>query len=204
MFFLGGACLPANGMQGLVHLLARDIPINFEEEVIDISKNQVSSRSGRSYTADTIIITAPEHVSPNAQWHGTSTFYFYTTENIAFNKILLLVPNDKPGMINHIANLSEINPNYSPKGTSLLSVSTVGACTLEAMVVLDSLAQILNVAPNKFHFIRRFDISKAIPFFCTIDLERSSLCNDGIEYISTVASYGSQNSAILLGPDYYP
>jgi len=216
MFFLGGAALPRFGMQNFADLLGKDIPIIFGEEVTAVYDGEVTCQSGTRYSASTVIYTIPETIE--SKWQATTTFYFLVSEKIILNKLLLLIAQAKEGQPNHIANLSEVSEDYSPKGTSLISVSTVGQATIQEKELRIQLAELFDIAqfdiahfniapfniaskitPSKITFLKKFDIQKAVPQFKTIDVASTIKSTNNIFYASTAASYGSQNTALNLG-----
>lgn len=135
MFTQGYATLPAKGMGQLPAQLAAQLPdnaIRYQSEVTSISGNTVLLSTGECFTANHIIIAAPNPAKllpdlrlPKPRWRAVTNVYFSAPESPLQEPIIALDGEGK-GLVNNVAVLSDVAPDYAPDGKALISVSVLG------------------------------------------------------------------------------
>ena len=115
-FFLGGASLVGGGVQEFPRALAQNLSIEFNSEVIEVSKNEVLTKEGREYSAKVVVDTRPGTAGAEVKWLATRCTYFLSSKSVPLGKRIVLCSTTIPTSINLIANLSEVDESYSPKG----------------------------------------------------------------------------------------
>lgn len=132
MFGSGSAAVPANGMGMISNQLAEGLDkseILLNEKVETFDQNTAITTNGKKYSANAIIIatTAVNIPSPYQKNSITTpksntTLYFSALNKTDFIDRITLNTNSSE-LINNIAFMDHIAPNYAPKGMSLISVS---------------------------------------------------------------------------------
>lgn len=132
MFGSGSAAVPANGMGMISDQLAEGLnksEILLNEKVETFDQNTAITTNGKRYSANAIIIatTAVNIPSPYQKnsiktFKSNTTLYFSALNKTSFIDRITLNTNNSE-LINNIAFMDHIAPNYAPKGMSLISVS---------------------------------------------------------------------------------
>ena len=116
-----------------------------------------------------------------------------------------MFPDSNQGEINHLTNLTEISKEYSPIGTSLISASSIGISTLDQESVRKFISERLNLNLNKLLFLKRIDITNALPKTINTPNFRPApqidKTNSNLYLASDTLSYGSQNAALFIGKE---
>lgn len=131
MFAEGSAAIPAGGMGMISAQLAESLEQNellLNEEANRIAEEQVYTKSGNSYQAKAILIATAAPNVPHAQTSQNSsigksalTLYFKAEKTPFTQRIVLNATKEQ--MINNIAFMDHLSPNYAPANKSLVSVS---------------------------------------------------------------------------------
>lgn len=134
MFGEGDATIPANGMGMIPLQLAECLSSHemvFNEKVTLIEGNQVNTDTGSRYTGKFVLIATDQLQLPSfseqfsKSYHSVTNMYF-TTYNKPF-EVPLITLNAVPGrLVNNIAVMNQIAPQYSTNGNHLISLSLVG------------------------------------------------------------------------------
>ena len=134
MFSEGNATIPARGMGMIPLQLAKDLSpteIVFNERVTLIESNQVITGSGSTYKAKYILIATDQinlpapHQKASSSYHSVCNMYF-TSAKKPFTRSLIAL-NSLPGrIVNNIAVVNQISPQYSENGDALISLSLIG------------------------------------------------------------------------------
>lgn len=176
MFTEGAASLPARGMQQVVKQLATRLPpeaLHFGKRVSSISHGRVQIEGGGAVMARKIVIATDGASAsrldpriPAPRWRSTTCFYYAFRGNLG-NGGFLMLNGDSQGPINHAAILSEVVPEYAPRGQSLICANIVGdagvsGAGLEA-AVRGQLAAWLRVASETLRLLRVDEIPSALP-----------------------------------------
>lgn len=125
MFSDGDAALPTQGIDAIPRQLAEGL----KRTKICLD----SPAEAASLDADAVVVAHGE--GAGVQWHGTSNWYFAAGASpMRDEPILALEAVPETGPINNVAVVSDVQPNYSPAGFSLVSAATVGIHEDEASV----------------------------------------------------------------------
>ncbi|WP_414617733.1 NAD(P)/FAD-dependent oxidoreductase [Dyadobacter sp. 32] len=134
MFGEGDAAVPAKGMGMIPLQLARDLAVDeivFHQEVTEIDDHKVRTVSGSVYEAGSVLIATDQPHLPKPfqqtvkSGHSVTNIYF--TSNTKPFKQPLIALNSRPGaLVNNMAVMNQISPDYSQNGDSLISLSLIG------------------------------------------------------------------------------
>lgn len=137
MFLRGSATLPANGMGELSRQLAERLGedhIRYHAQVTDLCEHDIRLSTGEVLTAKKIIIATPPDVTqrllpalklPKTSWRSVTNLYF-SADQSPLKEAILALNGEREGLTNNVAVLTDISPNYAPKGKALISVSLLG------------------------------------------------------------------------------
>ena len=202
-FFLGGASLVEGGIQEFPLALAKGLNIELNSEVSKSEAGEVITTGGKTCSAKLIIDTRPFGGSGSGMWLSTQCHYFCVSKSVPLDRRIVLCSMDLPTSINHIANLSEISPSYSPSGTALLSVTTRGNRAADKSTVQCELIELLDLKDSQVTFLKSFTIEKALP--SVVNLSNSfpepptPFLNGQVISASDTLAYGSQHAALRMG-----
>ncbi|MAW06841.1 MAG: hypothetical protein CME61_01015 [Halobacteriovoraceae bacterium] len=166
------ASIPRNGMEELPknilsQLRKTKVHLNQEVQIINDQKLKILD-SELDY--DFIVKAYPSE--KDISFYSVTTDYFWSYKDL-FKSPRLYLNKDNDININHIAPLTNANPNYSPTGKYLYSVNNLTNTARE--VISRELNQIF---PNiKFEFLKRYYIKNALPKMKT-DLKIKQPLND--------------------------
>lgn len=132
-FSTGDAVLPAGGMRQLPEVLAADLEgrLHLGRRVATVRDRGVSLDDGSTIEAGQVILAvdgaateALVGLSAHSMKPGL-TAYFDAPES-PVRAPLLVLNGDGEGPVNHIAVLSDVAPDYAPRGRHLVAVNAVG------------------------------------------------------------------------------
>ncbi|MCH8553924.1 MAG: FAD-dependent oxidoreductase [Schleiferiaceae bacterium] len=210
MFAESDTALPANGIQAIPNQLAEKLDasaIHLEESVLEIGEKQlVTAKASYSFDAiiDTRIPTSDDGLLDSC---GTWNFYFSASDSPFKDKAIALNTR-RQTVVNNICVVSDIAPNYAPKGKSLISISVILNAERKAMdeaTVLQAVQTDLNdVLPEsvRWQFIKAYKIPHALPKTEKLKEPIASsftLDERGVIVASDYQSYGSLNAAMHTG-----
>jgi phytoene dehydrogenase-like protein len=136
MLALGDAAVPALGMGELAIQLARQLPegtLKTETPVARVHPQLVELESGGPIEAAAVVVATdgvtaarlvPAFIAPHTL--GVTAFSFEASEPPLRGPWLLL-DGENRGPVNHAAVLTEVAPEYAPRGRALVSASVLGA-----------------------------------------------------------------------------
>ncbi|MFN0132283.1 MAG: NAD(P)/FAD-dependent oxidoreductase [Phycisphaerales bacterium] len=178
MFARGRAALPAAGMQAIPGQLACTLDpsaLRTGQVVSSISPGEVTLASGDIVGASAIVVAAdggaaakllPGVLSPG--WKATATLSF-AAETAPSREPILYLDGDGSGPANHVAVISNVQPQYAPPGRSLISASVVAPHdgspndpTLEQRV-RSQLREWFGVSVDDWRHVRTDFIEHALP-----------------------------------------
>ncbi|MGJ8723690.1 MAG: NAD(P)/FAD-dependent oxidoreductase [Roseibacillus sp.] len=176
MFTEGSACLPAKGMGELAKQLATRIPegqIRYHCPVQKVSRNQIHLNSGETIEASSIVLAtshnaakaiAPEIQIPHITWRSVTNLYFSSSKS-PLNEPILALNGEKTGLVNNVAVLTDLCPDYAPSGQSLISVSLIGSHEQESLPdeVKEDLANWFGEEVSDWKHLRTILIPEALP-----------------------------------------
>jgi phytoene dehydrogenase-like protein len=136
MFSLGEACLPEEGMEAIPRQLASTLPIEsirLGAKAAHVRSNGVTLESGEELHAKKVVVATDAagagsllgHAEP-VGWQGVTCLYFSAPMPPVEQPILAL-NGDGAGPINNLCVPTTVAPSYGPTGSSLVSVTALGA-----------------------------------------------------------------------------
>jgi phytoene dehydrogenase-like protein len=176
MFSKGAAAVPAAGMQAVAQQLAARLPpeaIHLGKRVISLSRGRLLFESGGSLLARRIVIATDAAAGALLDarvrapaWRSTCCFY-YAFDGSLSNGGYLMLNGDGLGPVNHAAILSEVAPEYAPRGQTLVCANTAGPTEvtgsgLEAAVRAQMSAW-LKVPGSALRLLKSYDLPNALP-----------------------------------------
>ncbi len=135
MFSEGDISVPARGMGEIPRQLAGSLPddaIRLETRVRGVRSNAVTLEGGEEISADAVVVATegPEaakllHGFPAPASKSVSCLYFQAPEPPLDGPVLVL-NGSASGAVNNLAVMSEVSPEYAPRGQHLVAVSCLG------------------------------------------------------------------------------
>ena len=137
MFSLGSATLPAKGMGQISQQLAQHLSedcIRYNSPVTHVKGTDVHLASGEIHSARQIVVATPVHQAgqilpeldiPNIGWRSVTNLYFSAAKS-PINEALIVLNGEGSGLVNNVAVLTDVVPDYAPNGQALISVSLLG------------------------------------------------------------------------------
>ncbi len=175
MFGEGSAAVPALGMGMISEQLAENLITNelvLNERVTEFSSNEVKTASGKVYKAKTIIIATTAYEIPiankkeiNVKYKSAVTFYFSSNEKTAVTHRIALNANSNQ-LINNIAFMDHVAPNYAPQDQSLIAVSIKTDLQHEGLdLEIKVRKELMQWHPEsiKWKLLAKYDIPYALP-----------------------------------------
>ncbi len=174
MFALGDATLPQDGIESIARQLKsqlKETQFRLNSKVKEVRKGEVELSDGEIIEAKQIIIAAdPQKMYPqlvqDLAWNDTQQYYFSATKN-PFPKGFITLSFAEDGLISNLAVLSDVAPNYAPKGKHLISVSIRSQQAKSDNKIEDEIKRELissgyeNV--RDWELIKNFKVRKALP-----------------------------------------
>lgn len=175
MFAQGEAAVPALGMEEIPAQLARGLPqgvLRTNTPVARVHPQAVELESGDRIEAAAVVVatdgvTAARLVPafPAPHMVGVTAFSFEAAEPPARGPWLLL-DGENRGLVNNVAVMSEVAPEYAPAGKALVSASVLGAHPGTAELELRVRAQLrtwFGGAVDGWRLIRADVVHDALP-----------------------------------------
>ena len=130
-FNSGLAVLPKNGMQEIPNQIFSNIDpsqilLNTQVDKI-LPGNKLELSNGSTIVFNSLILTNESCAlagQPSINYNSVSTAYISTNRSFKDSRYIHLFPQDD--LINNIAFVSSVSPNYAPKDKTLLSISILG------------------------------------------------------------------------------
>ena len=130
-FNSGLAVLPKNGMQEIPNQIFSNIDpsqilLNTQVDKI-LPGNKLELSNGSTIVFNSLILTNESCAlagQPSINYNSVSTAYISSNRSFKDSKYIHLFPQDD--LINNIAFVSSVSPNYAPKDKTLLSISILG------------------------------------------------------------------------------
>lgn len=210
MFAEGYAALPAEGMEAIPRQLAAKLPaeaIRCNAPVQAIEGKRVFLANGEVLEAEQIILaTNPDSplvqqfvsASPRRdRLHGTVCMYFAADQSPARHRLLML-HNRKGRLVNHLAVLSDIAPEYAPAGKSLISVNLANG--IAAHTPAEVLAELsAYFSTSGWQHLRTVVVPAALPDQQQVAASYSPCLSEHLVYAGDYALYGSLNATLAAG-----
>ena len=137
MFSQGSATLPATGMGAIPLQLAKRLPpetIRIRSAVASATPDTLSLPSGEEILGRQVVIATqapqtarlvPGFSVKEPAWRSVTNVYFHT-EKSPLNEAIIALNTSGEGLVNNVCVISDVAPDYAPKGRSLISVSLLG------------------------------------------------------------------------------
>lgn len=171
-FSLGGAGLPANGMQALPQQLEARLgktELRLKCAVEGVSQEGVLTlKSGESIAARKVIIACdPKRILPQMdqqmEYRSTVTMYYAGSKNLRSMKRTIGLDARRKSPINNYCRLDEIQPSYAPQGQSLWSVTVRDGVQSTHLQVAEALTGLLRCKPGDLRHVKTYRIPYALP-----------------------------------------
>jgi protoporphyrinogen oxidase len=213
MFSEGNACLPAKGIEAIAVQLKLSLAhasFRLNCKVKKVEKGLVTLEDGETIKAKQIIVATDAaelmpQLSQSVKWNSTQQLYF-SADKTTLPKKYIALNFKKEGLINNLAVLSDVSPAYAPYEKKLISVclrnSSRKAESELVQNVLDELATCLGAEVKKWHYLRGYQIKKALPIPADnayeVPFEQSGIL-EGIYLAGDQMLNPSLNGAMLSG-----
>lgn len=175
MFSEGDAAVPAKGMGMIPEQLAEDLTteeLKLNEQVTAIEHGQVITAAGSTYKASFVLIATNELDLPVPfqkqvmSWNKVVTMYF-TAKKAPFGKPLIGLNTTASGLVNNIAVMNSVSPDYSTNGDALISVSIIADVSdlSEAQLQAQIIREIAVWYPDALNWehLKSYRINYALP-----------------------------------------
>lgn len=185
-FLRGDAAIPADGMAAVSRQLTDRLPrgsVALQHTVEALHAGGVRLTSGEPVDARLVVVAtespaadrllAPRRSSDTPRfsdrWHPARCLYFAADRPPDERPQLMICGADTSGPISHLATISNVAPEYAPRGRSLVAVSIVGpdvertASQQTLPAVLAQLRGWFGEAVERWIHLRTYDIPYALP-----------------------------------------
>jgi protoporphyrinogen oxidase len=175
-FSEGYASVPRGGMQAIPHQLCENfqdkIQLNARVEHIEENADNtvVKLADGTTLLFDKVIIAveapALKKFFPDMELNTKArvvTTVYYKAPQSAFSDTYLFLNGSGKGRVNHIAFLSDVNPEYSPDGSNLISVNLLDVENVDPNEVLDEIKSWNQFETKNWSFLKTYPIFYAQP-----------------------------------------
>ena len=137
MFSQGSATLPATGMGAIPLQLAKRLPpqtIRIHSAIASATPDTLSLPSGEEILGSQVVIATqapqtarlvPGFAAKEPAWRSVTNVYFHT-EKSPLSEAIIALNTSGEGQVNNVCVISDVAPDYAPKGRSLISVSLLG------------------------------------------------------------------------------
>lgn len=194
-FISGKPGLPKSGAGALpLALAARVNRITLNTRIDDLSYAR-----GRKVIVATDVTTAAQllDIPSIPQLAGSTTWYHEVPIGFSDSPLLHIDGFNRGPVINSIV-ISNMIKEYSPKGKSLLSSTTIA--TASESEVRRHLSEMWGTSSTSWRLIAKYEIPKSLPISqIGINLATSSKISDGVYVAGDFRSAPSQNGALLSG-----
>jgi phytoene dehydrogenase-like protein len=177
MFSEGEAAIPALGMEEIPKQLTNLLPsisIIYNTKVVNINNNTVVTKDGKSFTPDIIIIATEANgfakkYLPEKQTlsHSVTNVYFEADKAPSDKALVILNASKNKKWVNNITVLSNVSPDYAPKGKVLISVSYNGIVEIEdnllAQNIKNELKPWFGVDSKQWKLLKTYRIKYGLP-----------------------------------------
>jgi protoporphyrinogen oxidase len=181
MFSEGDTAIPAKGMGKITEQLAeglKDDELTLNKTVAEISGGQVTTADGDVYAAKKVLIaTAADHVPLPFKKTGvlknSVTEIYFAADKAPFKKPLIALNASANKMVNNVAVLNNISPEYCSDSRSLVSVSLIGDFENENtnLLVAKAIQELKQWYPEcvNWKYLKTYHIPYALPNASTVE-----------------------------------
>jgi len=203
-FVTGNSGLPVGGVQAFSEVLATRVKdIRYGVQVNSIKKNTVRTSKG-NFEADAIIVATDATTAAQLldltevpKLVGCTTWYHSTKESPSQSKSLIIDSQNRGPVVNTMV-ISNMMPDYAPRGKNLISSTSILATTESE--IRRHLAILYGSDTRNWKLVAKYDIPSALPL---AGLEKTLVSGarvkDSIFIAGDYKSAPSQNGALLSG-----
>lgn len=179
-FALGRTLLPEQGMGAIPLQLASRLPAarqRYEARVTSLHREGDRFKSvmlfdGTEYECEELVLATDEMTTRNLlglpagrKWRAVTTLYF-TGESPLYEGRLIALPSCEHGLVTHFCDLTNVVPEYAPRGKRLLSATLLNPPEIEiqsmASLVKDEIASLFPAFAD-WIFLKEVRIDHALP-----------------------------------------
>ena len=168
-FSNGNVVIPKKGMQEIPNQLYNNISdekVILNTKVVSLDNNKAIINDGTFIEFKKLVLAGDiNDVSPKMiKYNSVKCFYFVCDEKISNDKYIHLFPEDD--LINNVVFINNISPSYAPNDVSLLSISLIGNFLKTEnliKIIQNKISKIYRINLNKIHFLKKYQIDKALP-----------------------------------------
>ncbi len=210
-FLVGRVTLPEYGIQSLPEKIAEPFVSNIRLNTDVVSWNSklvITDQYEKIKTEQ--VVCAFDTQSLDRSYNTATTYYFSVSKSTKSlsHKWIVLIPETLNLKINHVVNLSQVNPNYSRSDEDLISVSVLESGTTTTEEIQSQLGQIFKDAD--FKFVTKTFVAKALPASDILNtyaeiVDDVVYCGDHLANpsINGALKSGSIAANLVLGRIYY-
>ena len=137
MFSEGSATVPAKGMGEIPRQLAARLPesaICLKSLVSAVSADRVVLENGKEIEASQVVVATNAAAAGRLvegfgvfepDWRAVTNLYF-EAETSPLYRVIIALNGTQSGIVNNVAVMSDLAPDYAPDGKALISVSVLG------------------------------------------------------------------------------
>ncbi|HET8860588.1 NAD(P)/FAD-dependent oxidoreductase [Marivirga sp.] len=215
MFSEGYAAIPEDGMGAIPKQLESQLTqtkIKLNSRVAEVGLKKIVLENGDLFEANAIVVaTKAGELLPQLQGQFAGdqfvTNLLFSSNIPPFKESLIALVPDKDYIINNIAIMDNVAPNYSPEGSSLISISVTDNYTENEKSlkkrVLDELISLFPELKNAtIGHIKNFYIDNALPIIHDFQYSlkpSETKIQDGVYLAGDYLLNGSINAAMLSG-----
>ncbi|SOD78768.1 protoporphyrinogen/coproporphyrinogen oxidase [Spirosoma fluviale] len=224
MFFIGGAAIPANGIEAIPNQLASRLApgqIRLQTPVKRIEGNTVHLNSGETLTGQAVVLAVDAAQAaqltgrplPTEQAFNHTTCTYFAVGPQQFTKRppeekLLLLNTHRSSAVHNVAILTDVASTYAPAGQTLISVSTQGLVLLdEAALTAKIRTELVNwfgEGVHQWRHLKTYHLPHALPAYTPEqagnDAHRQPLkLSDSLYQCGDQTAYPSLNAAMQTG-----
>lgn len=189
VFSLKKVAVPEKGIAEFPRVLRARLmrtEILFHKEVVRVDGSDVHCKD-QVFSSQGVVDCRP---MPSSRWGVVTTLYFSAPKTPLNGAWLYLKSAQRPGLINHIAVMSEVSASYAPAGESLISVNVIqgSLSAKEQESVRKELHELFGEHVQQWRFLKMFEIPQALPLWLS-----------GQEENIAMSKTPSQQGALLRG-----
>ncbi|MCU0354781.1 MAG: FAD-dependent oxidoreductase [Cytophagales bacterium] len=211
-FATGDAVLPTAGIQAIPEQLAVQLPpgsIRLNASVQAVEGRMVRLQNGEAIESEAVVVATDAAGAarllgqPEVKFNATECLYFAATAS-PLPQPMLALNADNDGVVNHVAVLTDVVPEYAPAGQALISANVVGESGLPeaelAAQVQRELTQWFGSAAATWRHLRTYRIPHALPqYFPDSSPALPLKINDFTYRCGDYTAYPSLNGAMRSG-----
>lgn len=209
-FAEGTAALPEKGMQQLIKLISSEIDdacIRTSTKVALVQSGMVTLEDGSVLTAPYIWVTTGISEFQGVRrtvWkgnHSTTVLYYSTDKAPKWGKFIGLNASENR-LVNHFCMPSAVQPEYSPEGKHLLSVTLKPGKTYREGLEKDAVEELrsIHALEHPVNFLKAITVANALPGLSAMNYEPELIqLHHGVLATGDFAAYPSVNAALRAG-----